>query len=505
DQQGAQQAYRQWVADTDRLGEATVHELRKIAQWLNDPRVGNPLGSRGEAERARVAHHMLQTRASDAAATAEIALVYWDPFSRFLHDVVDQPERRQWAHRLVEAFAESGEQRQALSATDVGRLVRTLGRLDEAVAGGFAAAWLAEAEPAKVQQIRTGDLIAMAGRACHGAATPQRADRIDLLNKLDAIWSQRHDNQPLGINECEAIARLWSRQVAYEPARVWANRALERAVNPENPNYDLLGRMAHMMHDTGASRPGVENIGYAQALAVLALRGSLWTGPDGKLSGRGWQRRKIAYMVNAPQSRAILEAQLLDAQGTPRVDAGRILGWAYRYAGELTAWQNRINTELAREGLTADQQALWLVLRGHAQSLRPVPRQLTRAKSDLDQAFAIAESETARFLILRQLHSYYTTLGQLQATESLHRSVRGQFTNETLLMRIDQAIAWTERAQERAQRRHAHQAEQRARDAIEARRAYYQRRLAIVEAAGNLERAERLRNAIEALDTELEP
>jgi hypothetical protein len=505
DPRGAEQAYRQWVSGTAKLGEATVHEMRKMAQWLNEPRMGNPVGSRGESERARLAAHLLDERAATAAAAAQIGLEYWDPLSRFLHDVVDPAVRAQWAGRLVEAFAADGQQLAGLSVQDVGRLGRILGRLDAAAAGGFAASWLAAADAATVQQMRTGDLITLAGHAVDRSVTGQRAARIELLEAVDAVWDQRHQQQPLRIGECESIARLWSRQVAFERARLWAGRALERAVDPERPNYDVMGRMAHLMHDVGASQPGVEHISYAQALAELARRGGLWTGPDGKLSGRGWQRRKVAYMVNAPQSRAIVEAELLDAQGTPRVDTGRILGWAYRYGGELGAWRQRIDAELGREGLTDDQRALWLVLRGHARSLHPVPRQLTRAKSDLDEAFATAQSEPVRFLVLRQLHSYYTTLDQLQATAGLHQSVREQFSDEVLLGRIDQAIAWTERAQQRGEHRRAHQAEQRAREAIEARRTYYQRRLAAAEAVGNEARADRLRAAIEALDAELDP
>ena len=166
--------------------------------------------------------------------------------------------------------------------------------------------------------------------------------------------------------------------------------------------------------------PGQGYPAFAAALARLARRGGLASGAHVVL----------AFPLGTPEARRILAAELLDGQGDPRLGVAKVLSWAYRNAGELTAWRDSLDQNIAAS--QGDTKALWLAAKGYAVTLLPERPNLLRRKRWLNRALAAAGTEQGRLVVLGEFAEHYRRLGRPDVGAEMLESLQHQFSGEAL-------------------------------------------------------------------------
>jgi hypothetical protein len=196
--------------------------------------------------------------------------------------------------------------------------------------------------------------------------------KVDWLSAQEGDWLQEHEAQTLTVADLAAIARAWIDLKQYEKAQSWARRtyvaAVGTAASREKADVNTLGLLARLISDAGLIHSGQRYPEFAEALAGLAQRGALYTSEDGGLSGTPWRRHTMASLLLSPQVRAPLEQELVGLDGKPRIEAALILAWSYRYTRESQPWRALV-AQTAEEARDADTQALWLLIKGHADAV----------------------------------------------------------------------------------------------------------------------------------------
>ncbi len=168
--------------------------------------------------------------------------------------------------------------------------------------------------------------------------------------------------------------------------------------------------------------------------------------------------------LNSPETRSIVEAQLVDPQGQPRVELANTLSWAHLRAKQLKQWQSSLEQRIGAAG--GDAKARWLIARAYAESLETVRYGLSplRGKHWLDEALATASSQTCRLEALRQLVEGYGFIGRHDAALALIAGVQDQFATpegssaiQTLLSETQQAkVDYIAAAKRQAEQAEAH-------------------------------------------------
>ncbi len=349
-------------------------------------------GEAGGALRAALADHLARDRLGDFGAVRRMGFRHWRMLAYDLHKDLTPEQRQDWAARLADAVASDPQAMAAAGLGNIEHLHQAIRTLDEVEAQVFAATWIPSNE---------------------------------------AELAAAHEKKPLPVGLCERIARARMRIRDYPKARAWAMRTYESvlgsAAAPKTPSIHDLGRLAHLMNDTGLSRRGIAFPEYATALAQVAQRGGLYTSADGRLSDTGWQRRKIGYMLVTPETRDVLGAELIDGSGMPRLEVAQILGRAYRITRELRRWQEYVNGVLsASEPMNADQMAGWLLVKADTEALAGGldPR---RADELVRQAVTVAESPQTKEKGLRLVLALHREMRGGRDVAQALESLRGAF------------------------------------------------------------------------------
>ena len=142
----------------------------------------------------------------------------------------------------------------------------------------------------------------------------------------------------------------------------------------------------------------------------------------------GRQEGPLAMTFETDAQRQQLR-DIVAAGGTPlnRLDAGKILACACKNAGQLPDFKKEAAGHVADPQLDGDGKALWLLMAGEAEKVTPEEPEIKRKRPWMDQAFAAAQSEGMRLLIVEEYAIYFNSVGYPHLGVSLLGSVAGQF------------------------------------------------------------------------------
>jgi hypothetical protein len=135
--------------------------------------------------------------------------------------------------------------------------------------------------------------------------------------------------------------------------------------------------------------------------------------------------RCLAAPIGTEETRQAIRDVLIDDDGLVRLEAAKILGWAYHAVGQLNGWQEYLDTEAA--GSDGDAEALWLLARSHCEEVRSSRSAPLGGRRWVESALDRAESEETRMVcVLWLMERYENTRYYDQGAEFLE-SMEDQF------------------------------------------------------------------------------
>jgi hypothetical protein len=383
----------------------------------------------GEArrkERLQVFEKVNSVFLAEVTTAKSLSLARWKEFARVLGDDLTAEGRAAWATKLRTAFAPDDAALFALNATQLRDLVGTQERLRETkVAANLAWKWLKQNQGNKELSAGTMAGVAMAGLT---SDLEPLADKVTRLTALDTQWQADNAKTPLGVYECDVISQMWVEALKGAKAQAWAMRGYENALGGEEARAkadpEILSGVGRLLLANGLTDPGKGYPAFAQVVARLGKEGQL----------------KVGYVpffsdpLGTAETRQTVRAELLDAQGSPRLEVGRVLTRAYRVcdAKEFTAWRSYVDDQVAGTD-DADRKALWLVVKADVEIVVPKQAWAMRARGWLDRALATANGEPVRVRVLGELAGYFRNQGRWNEAIDMLESVKGQYTGEWLI------------------------------------------------------------------------
>jgi len=166
---------------------------------------------------------------------------------------------------------------------------------------------------------------------------------------------------------------------------------------------------------------------FATALAEMLKSGKL---PGGLRIYQG-RHRRLAAPLGTAQTCQIVRAELVDPEGAVRLEAAKILSWAYSVTGEADQWQTYLDGRIA--ATAGDGKAYWLLARAYAESVagsRPSP---LKSKELFGQAIAAAVSASCRSAALSDLVYSCTVTRKYRDGEDLLDSAADRFPDAPTL------------------------------------------------------------------------
>jgi hypothetical protein len=314
-----------------------------------------------------------------------------------------------------------------MKAADVMSLSSTLGALGDASGKQMVLRWLQLQPSAGRRAMRVWDVLST-------AQALGRSRKAEMAKVLEDLESSNLANPPKDqrgrVIAHGTLSQAWLAVGDSVRAKRAAMRCYHEAVGTEDAraetthmNLDMVAETFQMLDLIGEDKGYV---GYAHALARLAREGKL---PP----GRPWHLcRLLAMPLGTKQTREVLEAELLDASGTPRLQVAAMLAWVYRRAGKLRAWIARVDAEIDKTAGQHDLQAMWLLARGHAAATMATRGDPQRAVPWLRRAMAVARSDPARLAVFREMTVFYEQLKWCRTGADILQSVRHQFSGESL-------------------------------------------------------------------------
>ncbi len=137
----------------------------------------------------------------------------------------------------------------------------------------------------------------------------------------------------------------------------------------------------------------------------------------------------MSSLLCTPESRQLLQDELIDNQGNPRLAAAKILAWAYRDVGQLKDWRKLVDDKIAAS--QGDSKALWLAVKAYSDTLVTQPPNPLARKPGLDQALAAAASDPVKMAVLGELVELYKEAKREAAAADLLDSVKSQVGGDT--------------------------------------------------------------------------
>jgi hypothetical protein len=408
-------------------------------------------------------------------------------------------QRQQWGAELARRYGletdQSIKQKDANSLCAIANTIEVLNRGQAAI---LASRWFRIKGRAGLDGQSPKALIGLASCAMATPGIRDDLDRKQLAVHLDEVLVPAHQANVLPQWACDSLARSFKGHDG-ERSQAWAMRAYRVVLKPGRvPSISEIGSLGHLMNDVGLVGKGQGYRDFAKALVAMAKKGKLGMTATWRLGGKGWQVRKLAYPLAAPETRSILQAELVDSNGNVRIEVGYILGWAYRKNEQLEDWIAFVNEKLADSSLTPDQKSQWLVVKGHASSLIPVPAKLGAAVPHMTRALTTARSDAARITVLNHLTAVLYRLDRFQQGISVISSVREQFSGADRT-RVDKLLAVLEQGRQEQVAQRAEIAASQKAAGKRAKLRYLRKMLARAHAVGNSRKAAEMTQKIEDL------
>jgi len=460
-------------------------KLNSLVGWLNS------LGTEADESRRLVAEHVVANWLGDAETVRSVGLNVWANLARVGREL--PPEARQaWVQAVEEAFAPDTAVLLERGAQDVLNLVAALEPLKGESAAQLAITWITKSP--LVAETDREDLCRVAERALACPKVP-REERETVPQMLEQRFGLKPD-QTTHYADCMLMVQQWSVVDDLEKVRQWTMAAYQIALGSAEArgtvSMGTLEELAGWLYHGQVVGQGKGYPALAEALARHAREGTL------ELHG---PIDELAATLGTPETRQMLRAELLDAEGMPRLAAARVLAWAYRQAGEFEAWRTFVDGQIASAS-SPDAKAFWLASYAYTDPLIPAQPNFLRSLRWLRQAFAAAESEKARWVLLHELIRFYEERGVWGEAATLVESVKGQFGTEGAASLT--VLSAQFRKNEVAVKEAAAQEEARVKRALaETQLDYCRKCLAEAQAKGDSASVENLTKAIEALEKEL--
>jgi len=452
---GSYQSWKSWSADE-------FVNLGGMLGWGYDcePAVA--------AARARVAQEITARFLAGAASIEAVGCERWSKLAKCFKGALSDQTRATWVSSLRSTFAGDQQKLTALRAADLGHLVDAIRYLN------------AEGQAVEVSQ---------SWLAAH--------DTEQMYQQGDMAWADQ-------LKIADACVLAGDKPKAQE----WAIRAYQTALGSEEARTAAdkvtLKAITDLMERTGLSDEGGTNMGFALALARLIREGNLQIDARDDLSP-DW--RALSEPVCNSQARQVIEQELTDAEGRPRLAAAKIMAWIEYTRGQQHLWLDRLEQRISGE-TDPDKRALWMLAKAYHKSVvgvrdaRKTTSRVAFARHWQDQlvsqALGTATSPQVRLEAVGEIMRHYIRIERPGLGARMLESVKGQFAGQQLA----QIETWVVRNQMACAARLEMEAAKRT--AREAKRkekllAYYRQRLVLAEAGGDEGKCQRLQAAIERL------
>jgi hypothetical protein len=462
----------------------SLDDLKVVAKLLGGA------SERVVAARKLLADHVAANFLDDKTKITAAGPWVWRDLVQAIKGELVVEARASWVSKLRDAYFPTPEATATLSDDSLKGLVACLMGLDPQQAGALAMTRLGN--PAKRAALATNDSLDLTWWAVEAGA-PGVADVIDDLGKTWLAAAAKPGDIPL-------LCHAWMCQTYGRPlskAQEWLMGVYGTKVGNQDAqnSVDLatLWFLADSMKAVGLTGKGKGYPGFAAAVARHVRQGS-----DIPLSNC----ETYALALGTADSRQIVEDELLDGQGNPRLAAAKILAGSYQMTGELPKWCDLIEQKI--KGTAGDTKALWLAAKGYAETRQVDPPNPWRREYWVKAALAAATSEQVKMVILKEFAEHYRVIKRPAMAADLMESVKGQFGADAA---ADISRLQTQLRQEDADLRMAEAQIQAARELVrlESRLKLYQDRLAQAQAAGNAEAVGRLTTQVQQLQKEFNP
>jgi len=474
-----------WMAQRNSWQSWTVAEHAALAKTL--------AGSQNAAAPLSQIEQVAVGRIADAEAMRTTGHRPWLRLVQVLAPSMSAETEAAWALAMRQAFAPSAAALEALPARDCAGLMSILVALGDANAASLALTWLKGTNRNAWSEERLADVIS----AVAAAGSADKTAVVNAMNELGTLALSGEMMVTDRLHICRAFVVAWVGMKDMGLAQQWAMRAYEIGVGTEAARAAATARtvsqVAGALKVAGLVGPDKSYPAYAATLARLAREGKI------EVCALPWYAPQQALPIGTASTRETVQGALLDTEGNPRLAIAKILAWSYRNADALKTWRAVVDAELAKEAVTGDTRALWLMIDAYNRAIVPFEPAARWGIGSLTQALGCAQSEPVRLDVIRQIGIYYRQMKQPQAAVGVIESIKNQFTGDALaeVEAIRKGLAAAAAAA-----RAEHEVRERA---IEARQrkttlARYRQALVVAEASGDERRAQKLRAAIEKLE-----
>jgi len=477
-----------WLAQQDSLQTRSIKDIAALVKMLD--KAGETAGA---AEQLTRLQQEVGRRLGDSEALVATGLGPWSKLLVALASKAPGETKAAWALAMRQAFIPTNSALEAMAASDCAGLMSVLRALDDANASALALTWIKGTDRNAWSEEKLTDVITslVAAGSADKAAVTAAMNELGVTALTGELTAERR------LIICRAFVTAWRDIKDMTLAQQWAIRAYEIGVGTEAARAaatsKTLSLVGGLLERAGLIGPDQSYPAYAAALAGVARSGKI------EVCDIPWYSPQQALPVSTASTRETVQATLLDSEGNPRLPVAVILAWSYRNAKDFKTWRSIADVELAKESVTGDTRALWLMIDAHNRTMISFEPEAKWGIGSLTQAFGCAESEPVRLNVIRQIAIYYQQMKDPAAGASVIESIKNQFTGEALaeietLQKSLAASARAAKAKYEANRR-----------VVVARRrasalADYRRYLAVAEAAGDEARAQRIRAAIEKLE-----
>ncbi len=471
-----------WVGCSASWRDLSVQELCQLAARLQDA------GSAGEEALTQVAAFVTERYVSGRPGAEKASLAEWTMLVERFRSILPPEGRRAIAVGLRTAFVGSEERLTALNANECLDLVRTLGRLGDRETSVVAAAWLAGTEVAGADPEATIELVLLARRV--DAKAGQRA-----LADLEAGLVAARGTAPEKCRAYAEYARQWFLRGGVRKCAEWALRAYQVGLGSgaarAQADQGTVSLVCVALIEGELIGKDKGYVGVAQVVGRLAR--------EDKLANRRLEKFKwLADALGTQESRAILEADLLDASDLPRVQVAKVLAWCHKNAGQFDVWRQHVDGQVAGSG-GGDKRALWLVVKAVTAAIADDAVNVRAGKPALVEALLANASPAVRMTVLRELVDYYREIDRPGPGARMLASVAEQFQG----VHREQVRAWVTQMETAASAKEAARAAAlSSKSLLEGRLQYMRRMLAKFQARGDQAKVEEIQAKIAAITAE---
>jgi hypothetical protein len=359
------------------------------------------LGDTASKQQVLVARHVMATYLGSTEAVRSVDLETWGSLTA-VGKSLSWKDRKAWVDALKGAFAADDTALLPLVASDVSRLALALDPLDARESHRLAYTWFTKSN--QVNAATEADLSAVAGQAV-SYKDPSVKDPEAVPKALEEFYTKKAAG-PLTFSQHMNMMCCWNAVDNLPKVQEWTLKAYQAVLGSEEAREKVtvleLQGLAHWLYYEQMTGEGKGYPAFAQALARQARQGTLVASEPESLGG----------VLGTPETRQLLRDEVVDAQGSPRLEVVKILASAYRKTGELAAWLKFLGDRLAAIKDEGDIKALWLLARAYTESVQCQPPVMLRGQEWLEGALKTATSGSLQLEAFQDLVRGYVFIGK---------------------------------------------------------------------------------------------